>query len=337
MDREYRNRDRSFFFPIALITAGVIWLLVNNGSVPVENLYRLLPFWPVLIILAGISLLFRRMWWPLNALMWAVVAVLVVWLLTSGSAFLPQTQSLELKHETLRETLGSAKSASVNLDLSIRPTTVHALADANDLMVADVYSVTGMVLDASGGERKNVQLRENFGGNNFVFNPRIDQWIESASRPWDIGLSTKVPLELKVDAGTGSTDLNLEKLQLETLQVNVGTGSMDISLPESQAALPVKIDGGTGGIAVRLAGNTPVELTINGGTGGVNITLPANAAVQVEVRDGGTGSLNLPAGFTKVRGDAQEDEGTWENAAFSGAKIPVKIILDIGTGSVTIR
>ena len=178
MDREYRHRQPSFFFPIALITTGVIWLLVNNGSIPVENLYRLFAFWPVLLILAGVSLMVRRIWWPINAFMWAVVAVLVVWLLTSGAAFLPKSAAIELKHETLSETVGTAKSAAVVLDLSIRPTTVKALTDSSDLMVADVYSVNGMLLDASGGERKNVKLGEKSVPGNFVFNPRIDQWIE---------------------------------------------------------------------------------------------------------------------------------------------------------------
>jgi hypothetical protein len=341
MDREYRYRHSSFFFPIALITAGVVWLLVNNGTIPVENLYRLVPFWPVLLIMAGLSLLFRRIWWPLNALMWAVVAVLVVWLLTTGSAFLPKLSPLELKHETLHEALGAAKSGAVSLNLSIRRTTVHALEDSNDLLLADVYSVNGVVLDASGADRKNVELHEDFRPDNFVFNPRIDQWFDSASKPWDIGLTPKIPLALSINAGTGRTDLNLAGLKLESLKVNVGTGSMGVVLPGGQAvgqaSLPVDIDGGTGGITVRLPDNTPVELKVNGGTGGLQINLPAGAGVQVEVRNGGLGGLHLPDGFTKVSGNVQDKEGTWQNAAYSGSKTPVKIILDIGTGGVTIQ
>ncbi len=337
MDREYRYRKPSFFFPIALITAGIIWLLVNNGTIAVDNLYRLLPFWPVLLILAGLSIMFRRIWWPLNALMWAVVAVLVLWLLTSGSAFLPKLTPLELKHETLHEALGQATSGAVSLDLSIQRTNIHALTGANDMLVADVYSVNGVVLDASGGERKNVQLREAFAPGNFALNPRIDQWIESASRTWDIGLTPKIPLALTIDAGTGSTDLNLQGLKLEMLRVNAGTGSVHISLPVSQTSLPVNIDGGTGSISVAMPANTPVELGMNGGTGGLDITLPAGAGVSVEVRSGGLGGLHLPDGFTKVSGNPDEKEGTWQNAAFNGSKTPIRITLDIGTGGVTIR
>jgi hypothetical protein len=230
-----------------------------------------------------------------------------------------------------------AKSAVVRLDLSIYSATIQELDDSNNLIEADVYSTSGMLLDASGGERKNIQLRSNFQPGNFVFNPRIDQWIESASQRWEIGLTPRIPLELSVDVGTGSADLNLEALKLESLRVDGGTGSMKIDLPSGQNNLPVNINVGTGSASVTIPANTPVELNIDGGTGSEHITLPSNAGVRVEVRSGGVGSLNLPAGFTKVRGDPDEDEGVWENEAYSGSKTPVKIILDIGTGSVNIR
>ncbi len=312
-------------------------MLVNNGMIPVDNLYRLLPYWPVLLILAGLSLMLRRLWWPINAMLWAGVALVVIWLLTAGSAFLPKLTPLELKHETLRTPLTQVKEATVKLDLSIHSVKVHPLSDSTDLMVADVYSVNGVVLDASGSEQKNVNLHEAHGSNNVLFNPRIDQWIEASTRTWDIGLSPNVPLALTVDEGTGRTDLNLSGLKLTTLKVSAGTGSLSLILPESQAELPVKLDMGTGSMDVRLPANTAVNLNINGGTGGLTITLPAGAAVQVYVADSGLGGLTLPDGFTKVSGEASNKEGTYQNAAYSGAKTPIMITIHMGTGGVTIH
>ncbi len=341
MNREYPFRYRyhppSVFFPIALITAGVVWLLVNNGTIPVENIYRLAPLWPALLILVGLSILFRRIWWPLNALMWLAVAALVVWLLTTGSAFLPKLSPVNLKHETLRQAVGQAKSASIKLDLAINPTTVHALTGTNDLLVADVYSINGMLLDASGNEQMNVELRSNPNVDNFFFNPRIDQWFEVATHPWDIGISPVVPLQLTINAGTARTDLNLGGLKLTSLQVDAGTGQMSITLPESQASLPVQLNMGTGGMEVNLPASTPVDLTADGGTGGLQIRLPPGAGVQVYVPDSGLGGLNLPSSLTKVSGNAGDKEGTYQNAAFNNTDTPVKITLHMGTGGVTIH
>ncbi|RPJ37528.1 MAG: hypothetical protein EHM21_18005, partial [Chloroflexi bacterium] len=200
MDREYsstRTRQADFFFPIALITAGIVWLLVSNGMIPVDNLYRLVPLWPAVLIAAGLALMARRLWWPLNALIWAAFAALVLWLLTSGSAFLPQLSPAALKHETVRETTGQTTSADVKLDLSIFPTTVSALRDSEYLLAADVYTLNGILLDASGGAKKNVRLHtQDFNTGNFIFNPRIDQWFAASAQPWDIGLSPSIPLKL---------------------------------------------------------------------------------------------------------------------------------------------
>jgi hypothetical protein len=53
------NERRSLFFPLALIAAGVLWLLINFGYIPAANLWALTRLWPILLIGAGVSLLLR--------------------------------------------------------------------------------------------------------------------------------------------------------------------------------------------------------------------------------------------------------------------------------------
>ncbi|HUH96272.1 MAG TPA: DUF2807 domain-containing protein [Anaerolineales bacterium] len=54
---------RSLFFPLALVAAGVVWLLISMGRMPVENLWALAHFWPFLLIAAGVGLM-ARAWLP---------------------------------------------------------------------------------------------------------------------------------------------------------------------------------------------------------------------------------------------------------------------------------
>lgn len=56
---EYR---RSIFGPLLLIAAGVIWLLVKQGTVPSSNLWALTHIWPFLLIAAGVGLILRPYW-----------------------------------------------------------------------------------------------------------------------------------------------------------------------------------------------------------------------------------------------------------------------------------
>lgn len=335
MESDYRSYRRgSFFFPIALITVGVVWLLVNNGTIPMMNVYRLLPYWPVLIILAGLSLLFRR-FWPITLLVWLGAAGLTLWLLTVGSAFLPQAPSLEVKHDTFTEPVNGAKSAEVVLDLSINASKVGALDDTQNLMVADIYYVGEARLRSTGDSERTVRLVHE--SEPFSFTPRIDQWAALAEQDWDIKLTPAIPLDLTVNASTGSLEMNLTALKLTRLDLDGSTGSVEMDLPASAEGYPVKIDGSTGSLQISVPDDTAVEFNIEASTGSVAIDIPDNAGVQVRVTDGGTGSLNLPSGFDKVQGDSDEKEGTYENDAFNGADNPITIVIDMSTGSINIR
>ncbi len=332
--RTYRRDAPSFFFPVLLITVGAIWLLVNNGTIPVENVYRLAPFWPVLLIIAGLSLILQRLWWPLSALLWLGTAAAVIGVLLFAPTALPQARTYAIKQETLSEPLGTANSATVSLNLSINQAFISALEGSNDLIRADVSYVGNMQFSTSGSDQKSVRLDHNFNDPMWFFNMGM---FTGEQQPWQIGLTPDIPLRLRVDVGTGSTQMNLEGLQIESLTVEGGTGSMSIDLPAGGPRFPFALDMGTGSATIRVPEGTAFDLDSDGGTGSLTIDVPDGAGVQVEVKDGGVGSLNLPDGFSKVRGDSNDDEGTWENEAYATADDSIKITLDIGTGSINIR
>ena len=66
---ENKTKQRSFFFPLALIAAGSIWILISMGRIPSENLWALAHFWPFLLIAAGVGLILRSYWAPVQIIM----------------------------------------------------------------------------------------------------------------------------------------------------------------------------------------------------------------------------------------------------------------------------
>jgi hypothetical protein len=64
-----KMKQRSLFFPLALIAAGSIWILIGMGRIPSENLWALARFWPFLLIAAGIGLILRSYWAPAQIVM----------------------------------------------------------------------------------------------------------------------------------------------------------------------------------------------------------------------------------------------------------------------------
>lgn len=69
------NNRPTLFFPLVLIAAGVILLLVNLGVLDSRNLWALQYLWPLLLIALGVGLILRLRW-PLATQMIIALAVI---------------------------------------------------------------------------------------------------------------------------------------------------------------------------------------------------------------------------------------------------------------------
>ncbi len=67
-------KDRSYFWPLVLIAIGMLWLLVNLGTLPTANLWALVHMVPFALIALGFGLILRAFWRPAGM----IVSVLVV-------------------------------------------------------------------------------------------------------------------------------------------------------------------------------------------------------------------------------------------------------------------
>lgn len=85
-NESYQKPYRSFFWPVIIMGVGVIWLLVNLGILPSTNLWILLRLWPVLIILAGLDVLFARRLSFLGALLALLLLGGVIFILINGES-----------------------------------------------------------------------------------------------------------------------------------------------------------------------------------------------------------------------------------------------------------
>ncbi|HSL43489.1 MAG TPA: DUF2807 domain-containing protein [Anaerolineales bacterium] len=56
------DQRKSLFWPLLLIAAGAVWLLVKAGTVPSANLWALTHIWPFLLIAAGVGIILRPYW-----------------------------------------------------------------------------------------------------------------------------------------------------------------------------------------------------------------------------------------------------------------------------------
>jgi len=198
--------------------------------------------------------------------------------------------------------LGEAKSARVEIDMSAGELNVGS--GAKELLEADF---------AYGGRSSRPQVEYNVSagqGRLTIRQPGSFHGRGGGHNTWDLHLSNKVPMELKVDQGAGRARLTLGGLSLSRLDVNIGAGETIVDLTgDWKNDLHANIQGGVGKATVRLPSDVGVRASAHGGIGAIHVRglkkegdayvneaygkSPITVKVQVQ---GGVGEINLELG-----------------------------------------
>ena len=299
-----RQRRPGVVGPLILITAGVLLLLANMGLLSLSFWEIAARFWPLLLILIGLEIIFGRssiIGSLVVIILWIAMVAGAMWLASpQGSAYLPATPRTV---DSLSQPLGDIKSASVDLNLGISTTFVNALdTDTADLMQGTFSHASGFSYRKDynvAGSEGRLTLQEQ--GTAWIF------WGPSQNR-WDLRLNPDVPIALRVNGGIGTGNLDLTNLALSSLSVDSGLGTMAITTPKT----------GT------------VTMQLNGGVGSATITIPAGVAARIHV-SGGLGSIAVDQGRFPKFGDV------YQSADYASAANKISIEVDGGLGSISVR
>jgi hypothetical protein len=203
-----------------------------------------------------------------------------------------QTESQSVK-------LGGAKSARVEIEMPAGELSVGS--GAKELLEAD-FSY------GRRSSRPQVEYNVSAGeGRLTIRQPGSVHGRGGGHNTWDLRLSNKVPLELKVDQGAGRAKLTLGGLSVSRLDVNIGAGETMVDLTgDWKNDLTAHIAGGVGRATVRLPSDVGVRASAQGGLGAIHVhglkkdgdayvneaygKSPITVKVQVE---GGVGEINL--------------------------------------------
>jgi len=305
----------SFFWPLFLITVGVILLLSNFGILPPGSINILWRFWPLILVVIGLDILFGRrssagaVITTLLAGVFIVGVLLFAFSAQSFPEFVSQFNMGEAKHEFVQTPLDNITSADVSLDLPASIVSIHALSDSTSLFEGDINYYGNLYFESDNNDgHATVSLDTRierlfiFGGNFKTETPR-----------WDVGLHPRVALKLTVDSGSGTTDIDLTGLDIERLFFDAGSGSTTLTLPD----------------------HGQIDAEIDSGSGAIRIDLPDSLAAKITL-DSGSGSFSPGNRLTRV--DTLEANRTvWQSDNFEGADQYVNFIINQGSGAIQIR
>lgn len=128
-----------------------------------------------------------------------------------------------------------------------------------------------------------------------------------ARNQWDLAVNNNVPLDLAVDMGAGTSDLDLSNVNVSSLDMNLGAGKTTVDL----------------------SGSRKMDITgdIKGGAGKTTVVLPEQIGVRVVVH-GGIGTIHAD-GLTQS-GD------TYENASYSKGGPKIHLTVESGVGEISL-
>lgn len=321
--------NRSLFWPIVLIGIGVIWLLGAMGVIPNVSWPMLASLWPLILIVIGLDILIGRRS-SIGSAIVGLIAVAAVALMLLVGPSLGLATSGTLKTEILSSEIGSATAANISIDLASQPVTMSALTDKTSLLSGEIDHYGTLDFSDSGNPTRRIRLAQT-GTSGF----RIS-WDPNAR--WDIGLTPNLPIDLTIDGGSGSANLDLSELRLTGFSIDQGSGSLQLQLPPSTQPYNANITGGSGSMSLTVPPDGDLTVRLEGGSGSINLKIPAEAAVRLEIRNSGSGSVNVTDRLMAAKVFENFKEGTWETAGFDQAAHKLIIICDdLGSGSFNIN
>jgi hypothetical protein len=251
---------RGLFWPLVLITIGLVFLLANYGVLPGVTAVSVLSLWPLLLILAGVDIAIGRRW-PLAALGIdvAVIALGLVLLSTQptifGSPFFTfggssggeRDVSVERQGATLlsldinggagrfRVSGGSTalvEAHSASADLRLR---------RSDLIPQSTSTHADVRIDQLGNRR--------VGGNTTDVVTRI---------------ASDIPTELSINGGAGEFFIDLSDVKITSAEMNVGAASLTLTLPKPTSNVNIDVNAGASSIVVEVPEGVEARVTTTG-------------------------------------------------------------------------
>lgn len=281
------------------ISTGLLLLLANLDIITVrlENLWQL---WPVLIIIAGLSIMSLSGW--LGRIVYVLAAVMIAvlaWIAVTGGVGDERVQatgefSINSRSKEIESLALEVKSGAGSIDID---------GTSNQDLVAGSFNSDVAKLSQTvevDGNKQSVKLALN----------RLPGWAKSgAKNPLSLKINKQMPLEMIIDAGASNIDADFSEMSLRSLTIDSGASSIDAKLGSKLKESRVLIDTGVSS---------------------VKLSVPKDAGVRLKV-DSGLSLKDLPDNFT------ESEKKVYLSDNYGKATNKIDIEIDMGVSSFELR
>lgn len=296
----------NFFWGLLLISLGALFLLHNLGVLElyIGNIWQL---WPVAIISVGVSMIELKGKWStaVNIGATIIIVLLALFVLTNENGLRQGPITHDSDDVVAIENRASLWQRTEKADIRVD---TGAISLRLDSVPEDDNQVVNAQLK---GNRKITEETRMDGTTQRIelgTKGHPGAGIFQGKNRLELGLTQRMPVDLRLDMGASTISGDLSQVQLENLIIDTGATTVDLTLGSKLERSTVTIDSGASTIKLRV---------------------PKEAGYRVE-RDGGLTSSNFD-GAEKV------DDDTYETEGFAQAEKQIFIIADTGATSFKIE
>lgn len=248
------NGNRRLLDGLMLVVVGAILLLNSLGIIPWGVWGSLGRFWPVLLILAGVSIVTHQRIPFMALLVAALVAVVAIAWAVPGALDLGGAQVYRNHTHNAQpvapEAVGKPLTATLSFgagDLTIRGTTDLA----SDLTV-DHTGPAPTISSASGSDGSTLEAKSGVAGD-FAVGSRVRE-------AWTVKFNPDLPLSVVVNAGACRAQMDLTDYNLTSLSISSGASDVDVEVGTRSPAVEIAIASAASDVQLQLPPSAGVRL-----------------------------------------------------------------------------
>lgn len=217
---------------LVFIFVGVALLLGNLGFLVVDPVELIVDFWPVVLIATGLY---------------------IIWLFVRP-AQMP-------KGVTLSESLGGAARADITIDFGAGELRISPLKENDNLFEGGFVTKPEKQVSRSGDSvrMKLTRLQWTF--------PPFSRWADN----WRVGLTTKIPLILRLNTGASRVFVDLTDNLVELVELNTGASEVAVQFPKASGYTRAVVKGGATNIRLETPQGVAARIKSTGALGSLNV------------------------------------------------------------------
>lgn len=286
---------------LLIVFVGIVFLGVNLGWWTSTAAITLWQFWPFILILLGISLIFRR--WNFGWIIVLIVLLVGVWL--AFGFLLPEKIPSPVKNYS-PQTKISTFSENLSPDVTSAEVTIKAGASEIEISGPTDNLIEG-TLDSS--YEPKISIRNENGKAVVEINTSpINRGLNLHKNRLNIKLNGRVPIKINVDSGASSVHADYSNLTLSGSTVQTGASSVDMKIGKVQ---------------------NDAEIDIDAGASSINLLTPKDLGVRINTKSGLSSRDFFD--FNKT------SDNTYESQNYKDKSTKITINIDAGASSISVR